>query len=85
MNLWRYSGFSSMENIQKELETITQAYYDLLDDLKDHKEWVAKLEDDLGQQLAFTFLMFDETCREAMIKESEVFKRFDAEKAKYFR
>ena len=47
-NLWRYSGFSSIEMIKDEMETCTQAYYDLIDDMGEHKEWIAKIEDELG-------------------------------------
>jgi hypothetical protein len=85
MNLLRYSRNESIENILKELEILAQAYYQMIDDCEANEAWIKKLEDEVGQEIAFTFLQIDETSREALVQSSETFARFEGEKAKYFR
>lgn len=85
MNILRYSSYQCRENLVAELEKLTRAYYQMIDDCASNPAWVKKLEDEVGQEVAFTFLQFDETSREAMSQESEVFARFENEKMKYFR
>ena len=84
-NLWRWSKNESMENILKELETLAKAYFQLIDDMTENKEWVKKIEEELGQNFAFTLLQIDETSRNSLIEVSPVFLRFEEEKSKYFR
>jgi hypothetical protein len=57
----------------------------MIDDCKDHKEWVIKIEEDIGQNLAYTFINFDESVRDALVAKSHLFQRFDLEKQKFFK
>jgi len=43
------------------------------------------LDDEVGQEIAFTFLQIEETSRESLITSSDVFNRFEQEKMKFFR
>jgi hypothetical protein len=57
----------------------------MIDDSKDCPEWVKKIEEDIGQNIAYTFVNFDESVRDALVEKSHLFKRFDLEKQKFFK
>jgi O-succinylbenzoate synthase len=67
------------------MELVLQAYYNLVDGLGDNKEWVRKVEDDLGQSIAYMAIGFDESVRDSLVQKSELFQRFDLEKQKFFK
>lgn len=57
----------------------------MIDDCKEHPEWTRKIEEDIGQNMAFMFLNFDESVRDNLVAESALFQRFDLEKQKFFK
>ena len=58
------------------MELVLQAYYNLIDSASDSKEWVRKIEEDLGQNVAFLATGFDESVRDQMVTKSDLFERF---------
>ncbi len=67
------------------MELCLDAYYGLIDDCKEYPEWARKIEEDIGQNLAYTFINFDESVRDALVAKSHLFQRFDIEKQKFFK
>lgn len=67
------------------MELVLQAYYNLVDSMGDNKEWIRKVEDDLGQSIAYMAIGFDESVRDLLVDKSELFQRFDLEKQKFFK
>lgn len=57
----------------------------MIEDCKDHPEWIRKIEEDIGQNMAFMFLNFDESVRDELVSHSHLFQRFDLEKQKFFK
>ena len=62
-----------------------KSYYDLLDQFGDNKEWVKKLEEDMGNHIAYLAVNMDETSRDELVLRSPYFARLDEEKQKFFR
>jgi hypothetical protein len=58
------------------MELILQAYYNLIEDASSSKEWVRKIEEDIGHNIAYMAIGFDESVRDALVAKSEVFQRF---------
>ena len=58
------------------MNIVLKAYYDLVDDLSENPEWVRKLEEDLGQQIAFMAIAMDESVRDSLVESSPYFARF---------
>ena len=58
------------------MNLLLKAYYDLLDDMQGHKEWTNKLEEELGQQIAFLAISIDESVRDDIVANSPYFARF---------
>ena len=58
------------------MNLVLKAYYDLLDDMQGHKEWTNKLEEELGQQIAFLAISIDESVRDDIVANSPYFARF---------
>ena len=67
------------------MELCLEAYFGLIEDCKDHPEWIRKIEEDIGQNMAFMFINFDESVRDNLVAESDLFQRFDLEKQKFFK
>jgi len=57
-----------------------QAYYDLMDDMKEYPFWQRKLQEDLGGSVSFLGIMMNETVREKHIDVSPIYNRFDMDK-----
>lgn len=85
MTIYRQSRHNQSEPIFKEVEACLDAYYGMIDDCAEFPEWARKIEEDIGQNLAYTFLTFDESVRDQLVANSETFKRFDLEKQKFFK
>jgi hypothetical protein len=58
------------------MELILKAYYNMIDDCKDLPDWIRKIEDDIGQNIAYMATGFDESVRDEMVAKSELFQRF---------
>lgn len=67
------------------MELVLQAYYNLIDNMADNKEWIRKVEEDIGQGIAYMAIGFDESDRDLLVDKSELFQRFDLEKQKFFK
>lgn len=67
------------------MERCLDAYYGMIDDCREYPEWARKIEEDVGQNMAFLFLSFDESVRDALVEKSPLFARFDYEKQKFFK
>lgn len=67
------------------MELVLQAYYNLIDNLGDNKAWVRKIEEDIGQSIAYMAIGYDESERDNLVEKSELFQRFDLEKQKFFK
>jgi hypothetical protein len=85
MTIYKRSRHNNTENIFNEVELCLEAYYGMIDDSKDYPEWVRKIEEDIGQNMAYTFINFDESVRDALVAKSHLFQRFDLEKQKFFK
>ena len=83
--IYRQSSHNSVEKIFEEVELCLEAYFGMIEDCKDHPEWIRKIEEDIGQNMAFMFLNFDESVRDNLVAESDLFQRFDLEKQKFFK
>lgn len=53
-----------------------QAYYNMIDDCGDNVEWIRKIEEELGQNIAMLTLAFDESVRDELVERSELYRRF---------
>lgn len=80
MTIYRSSRHNNTENIFNEVELCLEAYYGLIEDCKEFPEWTRKIEEEIGQNMAFLFLTFDESVRDALVAKSHLFQRFDLEK-----
>ena len=85
LTLYRNSAHNQPEAIAEELELIVKGYYQLIGDCKSHPEWERKVEEDLGQAIAFIITTIDETSRDQLVALSPIFARFDMEKQKFFK
>lgn len=85
LTIYRQSNHNSTEKIFEEVELALEAYYGMIEDCKDHPEWVRKIEEDIGQNMAFMFLNFDESVRDELVSNSHLYQRFDLEKQKFFK
>ncbi|MCP3667854.1 MAG: hypothetical protein GY696_36095 [Gammaproteobacteria bacterium] len=85
MTIYRGSEHNSQENIVKECELLTRAYYQLLDDCKEFPEWHKKMEEEVGEEIAFLLSTIDESERDNFVASSEAFHRFDKDKQIFFR
>lgn len=84
-NIYRYSSSNSVEKVFSEVEKCLEAYYQLQDDCEGHPDWQRKIEEEVGGTMSFLAKQMDEASRDEACKTSEVFKRFDFEKQKYFK
>ena len=50
-----------------ELEAVTKAFYDLIDDCEGYPEWQRKISDELGNQLGFLLMYVDEESRDEFV------------------
>ena len=85
LSVYRGSKHNTIEELFPEIEATFAAYYDLLDQIKENKEWHKKIEDEAGAQIAFLATTLDETSRDYLAEHSESFKRFDMDKQKFFK
>jgi hypothetical protein len=85
MNFYRKSNANSIGNLIGELELYMKAYYDLIDQCKDHPDWQKKLQKELGSQVSFLAKQIDEDSHEEIVKLSPIYKRFDDEKQIFFK
>ena len=85
--IYRKSRHNNTENIFNEVELCLDAYYGMIDDASklESNEWVRKIEEDIGQNMALLFLSFDESVRDNLVAKSHLFQRFDLEKQKFFK
>ena len=84
--IYRKSWHNSSINVFNEVELCLEAYYGLVDDCaKESVEWVRKVEEEIGQNIAFLFVAFDESVRDTLVEKSHLFRRFDMEKQKFFK
>ena len=83
--IYKQSRHNNSENIFNEVELCLDAYYGVIDDCKEFPEWQKKVEEDIGQNLAYTFINFDESVRDILVNKSQLFNRFDLEKQKFFK
>jgi hypothetical protein len=58
------------------MEVILKAYYQLINDCEDLPEWKRKIEEELGQSVAFLTLAFDESVHDSLVERSELLRRF---------
>ena len=84
-NMYRKCGANSPEALFPEMDAYLQAYFDLLDDCKDHPVWKRKLEEDLGSSVSFLGIQMEEAIRDSMVEASPAYARFDSEKQIYFK
>lgn len=85
MNIYRKSPSSSSDKLIAELELYLEAYYDLIDQCKDHPDWQKKLQKELGSQVSYLAKQIDEDSHEAIVNLSPIYKRFDDEKQVFFK
>lgn len=83
-NAYRFSRSSKIENLLPEIEKCLQAYYGLIDDCEGHPDWQKKIVKELGSTVSFLTLTIDESGHSELMK-SDVFRRFDMEKQRYFK
>lgn len=57
----------------------------MIEDCKDNADWIRKIEEEIGQNMAFLFVAFDESVRDSLVANSHLFQRFDLEKQKFFK
>lgn len=55
---------------------VLAAYYGMIDDCKDSPAWVRKIEEDIGQSIAYLCTAFDESVRDKLVEKSPLFHRF---------
>lgn len=53
-----------------------KAYYQLIDDCAHSPVWQRKIEEEIGQNIAMLVIAFDESVRDALVDNSELFTRF---------
>jgi hypothetical protein len=58
------------------MELILQAYYNLLDNASHSKEWVRKIEEDIGHSIAYMAITQDESVRDNLVARSDLYQRF---------
>lgn len=58
------------------MNNILAAYYAMIDDCKDSPGWVRKIEEDIGQNIAYLAASFDESVRDSLVEKSPLFQRF---------
>lgn len=58
------------------MELIIKAYYYMIDEAEGNSAWVRKIEDDIGQQIHYMYLTYDESVRDALVAKSDLFRRF---------
>lgn len=58
------------------MDLVLKAYYGLIDDCSHSATWVRKIEEDIGQNIAFLTTAFDESVRDELVENSELFHRF---------
>lgn len=85
LTVYRQSRHNQTDKIFNEVELCLEAYYGMIDDCKDYPEWVRKIEEELGQNMAFMFLNFDESVRDELVSHSHLFQRFDLDKQRFFK
>ena len=83
--MWRKCGANNTQALFSEMENFMQAYYDLIDDCKDHPLWERKIQEDLGGSVSFLGIQMEEALRNDVVEASPVFERFDMEKQVYFK
>ena len=85
-SMYRRSRHNSNENLFSEVEQCLDAYYGIIDDCTEqHPEWVKKVEEEIGSNMAFLFTAFDDSVRDDLVARSKLFERFDLEKQKFFK
>lgn len=83
--IYRQSRHNRIDKIFEEVELCLDAYYGLIEDCKENPEWIRKIEEDIGQNMAYAFLNFDESDRDTLVQMSPLYARFDLEKQKFFK
>ena len=53
MNIYRQSTYNNPKDLFHEMEQYMQAYYNLIDDCKEYPIWKRKLQEDLGNSVAY--------------------------------
>lgn len=76
LTIYRQSKSNSTENLVAEMDVVMRAYYQLIDDCKDHKEWQLKIEEDVGSRIAFLMTNVDESNHDLISSYSPAFARF---------
>ena len=49
------------------MELILKAYYNMVDDCADNLAWKRKIEDDIGSEIAFLAIAFDECVHDSLV------------------
>lgn len=84
-SIYRQSSSTNLQALFPEIEACLTAYYGLIDDCENCPEWREKVEKELGSTVSYLFLTLDESSRDALVQESPVWARFDAEKQIFFK
>ena len=57
-----------------EFEALVQSYYTMMDDFNGHPDWQKKLENDLGNQIAFMVNMLHPDALSSLVDSNRYFK-----------
>eukprot|EP00344_Euplotes_crassus_P002772 CAMPEP_0197004016 /NCGR_PEP_ID=MMETSP1380-20130617/17525_1 /TAXON_ID=5936 /ORGANISM="Euplotes crassus, Strain CT5" /LENGTH=183 /DNA_ID=CAMNT_0042422657 /DNA_START=85 /DNA_END=637 /DNA_ORIENTATION=+ len=85
LSIYRSSPHNEIDSLFPEIEGIIGAYYEVVDTVRDDPEWLYKVEAELGSHIAFLATSFCETSRDQLVEKSDVYKRFDMDKQKFFK
>jgi len=55
------------------VELLLKAYYTLVDECAHSQAWVRKIEEDVGQNIAYMAISFDESVRDQLVERSALF------------
>ena len=76
MTVYRKSRHNQPDKIFEEVELMLKTYYTLLDECAHSQAWVRKIEEDVGQNIAYMAIAFDESVRDQLVERSPLFARF---------
>ena len=85
LNFYRGSQHNRIENIFPEIEALLEAYYDVVDSVRDDPDWKYKVETECGSHIAFLATSLSEASRDYLVEHSAPFKKFDLDKQKFFK
>ena len=85
LNFYRGSSHNKIENLYPEIESLLEAYYDLIESVADNPDWKYKVETECGSHIAFLATSIDETSRDYLVENSAPFRQFDLDKQRFFK